>query len=447
MLNLVGTPYLLEPIAEKEAIKDIKQLEGRVTLLRQRCIMTEETVKSYYGKKKFEQVAESNAIEGNTLSVGETEVAVLKGITITGHNPTYIRDAISLERALVRLAEMAREIKRPTDIEQLHEIHGLIMGDCPGGGIFRRERVRIKGAKHVPPKTWKEVMEAMEDWQEWSVKNSELPAIVRSTILHAWLVHIHPFIDGNGRAARAITNLELVRAGYPPIIIRKKERDRYIDALGESDEGGDIRSFLELILERADGALSGLELSAKNNQGYNPHIEKIKMRQEQNLKIWETSVALLVKTIEHYLSESLDKVGGEVYIKEFESPIDLDDYISLSQGRSITKSWAFIVNVSIPGMEKIERLAYIGYRQPQMYHHMNDRGGPVIYWSIKNPNGYPKWISNSDLSPYCTEMTTSEGEGDRWSLRLKTGKIIEHRTTDLAKQISQSLVKMAADGK
>lgn len=447
MLHLEGTPYLLDLDAESGIVEQIKSLELRVETLRNSGHLTQETLMNYYGARKFEQVAESNAIEGSTLSVGETQLAILKGITTTGHDPAYVKDAISLEKALVRLAEIAKDQEHATDHTQLRELHKLIMGARPSGGIFRNEPVRIRGADHRPPKTWKEVMDGMDDWQAWSIENKNLPALVRGVVLHAWLAHIHPFVDGNGRSARAITNLELVRAGYPPIILRKKERDRYIDSLAESDAGGDIRSFFELILERAEGALMGLELSAKSQQNYNPAIEKIKMRQAKNLQIWEVSVALLVKTVEHYLTELLDRVGGSAYIREFESPLDLEDYTGLILRKSVSQTWCFIVNVSIPGIEKMERLAYISYRQPHLFHHMNDVGGPALYWSKKNPSGYPKWITDEDNSPFCTEMTIKEGVGDEWSARLIDGTFNKYSTTELAKEIANALVELAADNK
>ncbi len=447
MLNLKGTPYLLEAEAEEGIIAQIKALEERVEMLRNSGKLTQETLIDYYGEKKFEQVAESNAIEGSTLSVGETELAVLKGTTTTGHDPAYVKDAISLEKALARLADMAKNKEQATDFNQLHELHELIMGDRPGGGIFRREPVRIKGAEHHPPETWNEVISAMEHWQSWSVDNKNLSALVRSVILHAWLTHVHPFLDGNGRCARAIANLELVRAGYPPIIIRKKERDRYIDALAESDSGGDIRSFFELVIERAEGALTGLELSAKSQQDYNPALEKIKILQTKNLRIWETSVALLVKTMDHYLTKLLEQVNGSAYIREFESPLDLEDYTGLMERKSASRTWCFIVNVSVPGFEKLERLAYISFRQPHLFHHMNDIGGPTIYWSKKNPSGYPKWITDEKNAPFCTEMTIEEGIGDAWSARLIDGSIKKYSTTALAKKIANALVELTAENK
>jgi hypothetical protein len=87
VFNLEGTPYVLDARASEQVRVRLQSIEERVALLRRSGVLTEQTVKDYYGEKRFEQVAESNAIEGSTLSVGETELAVLKGITITGHDP------------------------------------------------------------------------------------------------------------------------------------------------------------------------------------------------------------------------------------------------------------------------------------------------------------------------------------------------------------------------
>lgn len=442
-LSLEGTPYLLDKAAEEEALKKIEEIEQRVGLLRNSGTLTEDTLKHYYGEKRFEQVAESNAIEGSTLSIGETELAVLKGITITGHDPGYIRDAKALDDALQRLCDMARDVDTPTNIAQLHELHSLILGERPGGGVFRNEPVVIRGSSHTPPRTWKEVMQQMEHWEQWSKSNKSLPAPIRAIVLHAWLAHIHPFVDGNGRTARAITNLELVRAGYPPIILRKKERDRYIDALSDSDMGGDLRSFFELIIERVEGSLTGLELSAKAKQGYSPIQLQIRKKQEQHLSIWDTSVQLLVKTLDHFVHEAVDSVGGNIYIKSFESPLDLEDYISLCDRKTAARSWAFVTNVTIPGFPKQSRLAYLGYRSPAMFHRLGDEGGPSLFWSKPNPDSYPKWIPIEDQAPYGVELTIKQGTGDEWYARKKDGSIEKLNTTSLAKEIANSLVKMA----
>ena len=440
MFNLEATPYLLDDVASKQVRIRLNAIEERVALLRRSGTLTEQTVRDYYGDKRFEQVAESNAIEGSTLSVGETELAVLKGITITGHDPAFARDAVALDRALSRIAEMARDTSTPTGIQQLHEVHALLLGERPGAGIFRRERVTIRGSKHTPPKTWEQVMTQMTDWQKWSAENQTLPAPIRSAVLHAWLTHIHPYIDGNGRTSRAIGNLELIRAGYPPIIIKKKERDRYIEALAESDQGGDIRSFMELVFDRLEGGLTGLEQSAKKRQGYNPAIERIRLRQEKQLNIWETSVKLLASIIEHRAAQLLEPVGASCSIKTFDSPLDFDDYIEVCAGQSVPRSWAFAVRLDVPGIPRLEKLAYIGHRSVRMYQYLDQEGGPSLYWSRKNPEGFPKWINDGPGSPFAVEITSKGGNGDEWFARRSDDSIQRVQTTDLAGKIAQALV-------
>lgn len=442
MLNLDGTPYLLDEDAESAVCQRLDTIESRVLLLRKQGTLTEDTLRNYYGEKRFEQIAESNAIEGSTLNVGETQLAVLKGITVTGHDPAYARDAIALDKALTKVTELARRSDKPTDIEQLQEVHSLILGDRPGAGLFRREKVVISGSLHTPPKTWDEVMGGMEQWESWSKQNPSLPAPIRAAVLHAWLTHIHPYLDGNGRTSRAIGNLELIRAGYPPIIIKKKERDRYIQALSESDQGGDLRSFLELILDKIDQSLIGLELSAKQMQGYDPAAERIREMQRSALKVWLTSVQLLASIIEHNLTARLQAVGGKVAIKKFEDPVDLDEYVDLCQGHSIPRSWAFILSIVVPGQKPLERLAYIGHRSAQMFHYYGDVGGPSLYWSRKNPSGFPKWITDEVSSLYAVEATSDAGNGDKWRIKLNNGSIIDTTTTELATKISNTAIEL-----
>jgi Fic family protein len=440
VFNLEGTPYQLDEAAARQVRARLDAIEERVSLLRSSSTLTDQTLRDYYGERRFEQVAESNAIEGSTLSTGETELAVLKGVTISGHDPAYAKDAIALDRALTRIADLARHDQGPTGIEALHEIHGLLLGDRPGAGVFRSERVTIRGSKHVPPRTWREVMDQMEHWQRWSAENTTLPAPLRASVLHAWLTHIHPYIDGNGRVSRAIGNLELIRAGYPPIIIKKKERDRYIECLSESDEGGDIRSFMELVFDRIDGALLGLELSAKKKQGFNPAVEKIRLRQEKQLRIWETSVRLLATIVEHNVAALLEPVRGTCTAHIFDAPLDLDDYMEVCAGHAVPRSWAFGLRIEVPGVSRLEKLAFIGHRSARMHQYLNRQGGPSLYWSTKNPNGFPKWLADGNGSPYASELTALAGNGDEWFAKFADDSIAQVQTTELARRIAEAVV-------
>ncbi|WP_438750000.1 Fic family protein [Pararhizobium sp. O133] len=438
MFRLDATPYTLPASVEHEIKQKLDAVEDRVSLLRRKDVLTQKTLRAYYGEKRFEQVAESNAIEGSTLSAGETELAVLKGITITGHDPAFIRDAVALDRALNRVVEIAQG-GSPTDIEQLLEIHGLLLGDRPGAGMFRSERVRIKGAQHTPPRTWGEVMAQMEVWQQWSVANADAPAPIRAAVLHAWLTHVHPFIDGNGRVSRAIGNLELIRAGYPPIIIKKVERDRYIDALGESDVGGDISGFIDLIFDRIDGALTGMERSAAKEQGYSPVVARLVRLQEQQMKIWNTGLSLLASMLEHNLTSSLEVVHGTCSLRQYGALTDVQDFASLCAGRSVSGTWAFSLFLEVPGFPRLEKLAWVGHRSGAMSRHVGE-GGPSIYWSRRNPVGFPKWISHGSSSPFATEITSRLGHGDDW-ISLSAEGFKEMPTTAIAKNISDALLE------
>ena len=443
MYNLEGTPYLLDANATRQVEEKLRWLEDRVALLRGNGKLTAETLKHYYGEKRFEQVAESNALEGSTLSAGETELAVLKGITITGHDPAFIKDAQALDRALTRITELARDTQQATHIAQLHEVHALLLGDRPGAGLFRKERVMIRGASHTPPKTWEKIMEMMGQWQAWSRANLNAPAPIRCAVLHAWLTHVHPYIDGNGRLARSIGNLELIRAGYPPIIIKKNERMRYIEALAEFDEGGDIRAFMELVFERIDGALIALERSANRNQGFDPFTAKVRQLQQRQLGIWETGVKLLASLIAHHLSQRLEAAGGVASVRHYDAALDLDDYQDVCNGKSVSRSWAFSIRMDIPGMPRLEKLAYIGHRSNGMYHAMQDVGGPSLYWATRNPDNFPKWLSDSGATPLALELSSKAGHADQWKVRLPQEKYRDMSTSELAEQIAHALLDSA----
>ena len=416
-----------------------------MSLLRSAGKLTPDTLRDYYGATRFEQVAESNALEGSTLSAGETELAVLKGITTTGHDPAYVRDAIALDRALARLVDLAKQRDSATDIEQLHEIHGLLLGDRPGAGAFRTERVMIRGARHVPPKTWRDVMDQMEHWENWSRENADAPAPLRAAVLHAWLAHIHPYIDGNGRTARAVGNLELIRSGYPPIIIKKKERLRYIESLASSDDAGDLRAFAELIFDRVESSLVGVEASARRKQGFSPELERLRRTQEQYLTIWRNAVQLLASIVGHNMEIQLEQLRGKVMLRHFQDNLDLDDYLELSEGRPVRNSWAFQLSIEIPALPVMQRLAFAGHRSSQMFQHLGRRGGPSLFWSIPSASGLSKWEPALQRSPFAVEMTTEQGNGNEWIVRLLDNSIRTLQTTELAQLIAKAALRAASE--
>lgn len=435
-IPLEGTPYLATREVEEAIEVRLAELEDRVARLRKDGVLNQEALRRYYGQKRFEQVAESNAIEGSTLTVRETELAITKGTTIDEHSPQYVEDARALDRAYGRLLELA-SADTIIDNSLVNELHSLLLAGQVGSGMFRASAVRITGSNHTPPKTREQVTSQMDAWQEWSHIHDKGSAPIRSAILHAWLTHIHPYTDGNGRTARAVGNLQLIRAGYPPIIIKKVERERYYDCLSESDEGN-LGSFLELIFDRCESSLIGLEQAAKVNTS--PAVISIRERQTKQLEIWNTAVHLLGQMIDLELSGALESVSGTCTVQLFESDLSLEDYLELCQGRSVPRSWAFRVRIGIPGFQPYEALGWAGHRTGNMYQRMGQQGGPSIFWSVLNPDEFPKWIQDYGHLIYGHEITSKNGNGDAWTTYVGDGVYEESTTSELAAKITNSLL-------
>ena len=188
----------------------------------------------------------SNGIEGNTLTLKETKV-VLEGITIGGKSVREHLEAINHENAIEYLKELigAKSEISEWNIKGLHQL--VLKGiDDENAGRYRNYDVIISGAQHRPPQYIK-VPELMEklimNYYEWD----KYHPIVRSALLHGELVKIHPFVDGNGRTSRLIMNMELMRSGYVPVIIKKDNRLKYYETLDKAHTIGDYTDFVKLV--------------------------------------------------------------------------------------------------------------------------------------------------------------------------------------------------------
>ena len=441
-VSLDGSPYSLEDTG-RWVFDKAKKLQDRVDLLREQGQLSEQTLKHYFGETRFRQIAESNAIEGSTLDVGETQMAVLKGVTITGHDPAYSADAINLSKALERMVDLARD-GSPTNLDQVKELHALILGVSPGAGLFRTQQVRIGGSPHRPPASWNEIMSAMEDWEVWSVSNDGAQALLRAIVLKTWLTHIHPFMDGNGRTSRAVMNLELIRAGLPSIIIRRKDRPRYYEALAESDLGGDLGPISELILARAEDALRDLVRHTTAYEGYDEATEKLRKAQKRQIAIWNDAVRLLFSL----LDDALDAVFGEigkVSTRRYEDELLLEDYVTLLSGIPVSQSWLYRIDVEVPILGNRRWLAWTGYRSYEMNDWQDIGAGPSIFWSVPDPIGYRPWTLARSDSPGVEEFTLQLPDVDQWIARLPDGDIRRFRPSEIAGKIAEAVVRSMTD--
>ena len=441
-ISLAGTPYSIE--ANRRWFEDaVASLQQRAELLRSEGKLSEQTLRAYFGDKRFEQIAESNAIEGSTLSVGETKLAVLRGITIAGHDAAWSQDAVNLATALDRMVQLAR-LTEATRISQVLELHKLILGAVPGSGAWRTRPVEISGSPHVPPASRDQVASEMAQWERWSLEASAAPTLVRGIVLPTWLTHIHPFADGNGRTSRAVMNLELIRAGLPGVIIRRKDRLRYYEALAESDMGGDLAPIAELVLTRAEDALHDLERTATAQQGYAQAQAKLRQQQVRQVGIWNDAVRLLFSLVDDALRAAVEPIGS-VSTHWYEAEISVEDYAALARGDSEGNTWLFRLAVEVPGVRSLQYLAWIGYRSTEMRQWEQIGKGPSIFWSLPDPEGYRKWIRDDSRSPGVAELTLDLPNVDRWIARQPDGDIRRYKPSGIARRITDATIRSLTD--
>ncbi len=189
----------------------------------------------------------SNAIEGNTLTLRETKVA-LEGITIGGKTVREHLEALNHREAIFLLEELVAKGGALTewDIKSLHAL--ILKGIEPeNAGRYRTVNVRIVGAEHLPPDQLR-VPGLMEQFVAWSRgEGAALHPVERAARVHGEFVKIHPFTDGNGRTSRLLMNLELMKAGYPAAVLPVEQRLAYYEALDTAHCRGDYEPFVELI--------------------------------------------------------------------------------------------------------------------------------------------------------------------------------------------------------
>lgn len=208
--------------------------------------LSKETIKSLKESVNLEWTYNSNGIEGNTLTLRETQV-VLEGITVGGKSIKEHLEAINHEKAILYLDEIVKD-ENPITEWHIKNIHQLILKDIDNenAGRYRKENVTIKGAIHIPPDYLK-IPELMEKliltYNTWSGYHP----IIRASLLHGELVKIHPFIDGNGRTSRLLMNLDLMNSGYNPVIIKKESRLKYYEALDKAHTTGNYTDFVKLV--------------------------------------------------------------------------------------------------------------------------------------------------------------------------------------------------------
>ena len=194
----------------------------------------------------------SNAIEGNTLTLKETKVA-LEGITVGGKTLREHFEAINHREAILMVEDLVSQ-NEPLSEWLIKSLHQLVLKniDDEHAGVYRQINVVISGADHRPPEAHI-VPQAMSDFIAWYRDEADqLHPVERAARVHGEFVKIHPFVDGNGRTSRLLMNLELMKAGFPAALIQIEQRLAYYEALDAAHCSGDYGPFIELLSDSVE---------------------------------------------------------------------------------------------------------------------------------------------------------------------------------------------------
>ncbi|CAG0991799.1 Protein adenylyltransferase and cysteine protease IbpA [Methanosarcinales archaeon] len=293
--------------------KLLNRIEEKMRRLNSLRPLPADAVKRLHDEIRLLHTYHSNAIEGNTLTLSETKLVLDEGTTIGGKSLREHLEATNNAKAFDLIEDIAKK-KKPIDYVTIQQIHEVVTaGILEEAGKYRSKNVRITGAVKTPP-DWSKIVKLMDGLIE-KISGSKTHPVETAAYLHHRFVHIHPFIDGNGRVARLLTNLYLITLGYPPIVLKIQDMGKYYKFLRAAD-AGNPGTFANFIAKAVDESLTmylsiygGIDelLPLKELAKVTPYSQEyLSLRARQGIldavktgKAWYSSK----RAVEEYLSE------------------------------------------------------------------------------------------------------------------------------------------------
>lgn len=193
----------------------------------------------------------TNSIEGNTLTESETRSFIETGMTISGRPLKDFTEAKNMPQALDMLIDMAGEAKPLLKTSDILDLHRLVVNGIEESnpGRFRRGFVRIGNSTYVPPPAY-EIEPLIGEMVDYANTNPDkLTPLEMASKVHLWLVSIHPFDDGNGRVARLLAGLILMKHKLPPLVIKAEHKSKYLRVLRQTQYKGSLRPYYDFMAE------------------------------------------------------------------------------------------------------------------------------------------------------------------------------------------------------
>jgi Fic family protein len=443
-----GTPYLL---GEDDAIRLAKARRQSLDA-RERAAVVAAALRSdaaallgpFASAVRSELVAESNRLEGYDWSTTQVRHAVklheellrapVHMMLTSLRSDARVLQALGLYRAHELAEEWAREGKRPREFE-LRQLHALVMPELQSAGQYKLAENAISGASHVPTNPG-DVPEAMRQLAAWWAEGSG-DAVLDAAVVHAWLTHIHPFDDGNGRMARLLANMALNQAGFPPLLITAaQDRGIYLDALAASDEG-DILPLYDLFARVLLRSVKSMQ-----KPGYVQMLveDQLLSNERQRYDLWSR----LRDSFSSELDQALSVVGLRM---EIVGDLDLRSFALLAERDHAGNGWFAKIRVARNAYAPAPWLLWFG--------HMSTRAEQVFGSAVRYPAVFisqydrdpsaihpyrPRFVSHDELpAEIILRPGTAEPVCFRWEYDSE-----EHSLQQGARLLAQALVQRTA---
>ena len=450
-IDIKGTDYTYDD----SRLPSLEKLANRVRDMRTQGRLSPEVLHRIRKHFRIKNIYHSNAIEGNVLAVGETRQVVEQGLTITGKPLKDQAEARNLSHALDFLEDLAGNNTNSItefDVRQLHQL--VLQGITDEAGTYRSAIVSISGSQYAPPRpeTVPEQMAAFGQWlADASVPNEDsfagVAGLLAAATAHTWFVTVHPFIDGNGRVARLLMNLMLMRHGYPIAVITKEDRLRYYDAL-EFSQASDLTPFIVLLAECIEESLEEYEAAAEEQREHSEwaaslaakFTEPERVRAENEYEVWRNAMELFKSYLQQTVA-AFDQAAefGRVYLKDFGN-LEFEKYAALRRGESAKRTWFLRVDFR-RGDASARYLFFFGHAN----HAMRDRCHVTLHVAREEPAGSFNYDRlehiESDNVPDLAEVGYDMSK-ERFVVRARNNRSRMTGVEELTKRFFENIVRM-----
>ena len=384
---------------DKETVGRLRAFDEDVKQFREAGPLDPVAAKKLHEYFRVLHIFHSTGIEGNRLSLQETEAILLDGIEIGGKplaDQVEVKDLDAAYNFLLELSKSQTPI-REVDIRELHRL--VVRNKVEAHpGDYRVIGVVISGSEHRPPEpvAVPGLVHKLIEWLNQAWSDSPL---VGAAYVHHQLAAIHPFIDGNGRLARLLMNLILLRSGYPIVNIRREDRSTYYEALSFADLGL-YSPLVELILDRASDVFAEMKRVREETERMRIFAERwgeteaavIQRREEREYKQWLARMEL-VRLAFDSAADLLDEKLKEIAVDCWPYPApDFSKFVELREKGSAPQCWFFRIRMSNKRAALEENFVFSFFRDWSVYPRRkviplrsNRAGEDGIYSGIETP--------------------------------------------------------------